>query len=136
MDIRTLTPDISVAPQLDPAELAEAAQRGFKTIIDNRPDNEGPGQPTALEMQAAATANGLSFHYQPVVSGAITPDDVNAFRALLGAVEGPVLAYCRSGTRCAMLWSLAQAGSMSADDIIATAARAGYDMSALRRNLI
>jgi sulfide:quinone oxidoreductase len=136
MNIRTLTPLISVAPQLSAADMEEAAKRGFRTVIDNRPDNEGADQPSARDVQAAAERSGLRFHFQPVVSGAITPEDVRAFGKLLAQAEAPVLAYCRTGTRCTMLWALAQAGKMSADEIIATAAKAGYDVSALRPKLI
>jgi len=135
MDIRQLTPEISVAPQLQTADMADVAKLGFRTIINNRPDHEGAGQPSTREMQAAAERSGLRFHFQPVISGAITPADVAAFRNLLSEAEGPVLAYCRSGNRCTVLWSLSRAGTMSADDIIATAARAGYDVSGLRPHL-
>lgn len=136
MDIRTLTTVLSVAPQLAPEEIPEAAKLGFRTIIANRPDFEGgPDQPTAAAVQAEAERAGLRFHFQPVVSGAITPEDVAAFGKLLADAEGPVLAYCRTGTRCTMLWSLSQAGRLPADEIIATAARAGYDVSGLRPKL-
>ena len=136
MDIRKLSPEISVAGQLDIADIATAAKLGFRTIIDNRPDHEGgPDQPVARQLQAAAQQSGVGFHFQPVVSGGITAADVATFKTLLSSAEQPVLAFCRTGTRCAMLWALAQSGRQSAAEIIAAAAQAGYDVSALRTQL-
>ena len=136
MDIRKLSSQISVAGQLDIADIAAAAKLGFRTIIDNRPDNEGgASQPAARQLQAAAEQSAVNFHFQPVVSGGLTAADVQAFKTLLANAEPPVLAFCRTGTRCTMLWALAQTGQQSADDIIGAAAQAGYDVSALRAQL-
>ena len=132
MDVRKLSDTVSVAPQLSVREIAEAARLGFRTLINNRPDGEDFLQPSARELEAAARELGLEYHHQPVVSGALTERDVHAFRELLARAEQPVLAFCRSGTRCTMLWALAQSGSAPADAIIAAAAQAGYDVSGLR----
>jgi len=49
-----LEPDIAVAPQLVEADFAEIAARGFRSVVNNRPDGEAPDQlPNA---QAAAAA--------------------------------------------------------------------------------
>ncbi|MBP8926656.1 MAG: TIGR01244 family phosphatase, partial [Pseudomonadales bacterium] len=76
-----------------------------------------------------------AYHHQPVISGAMTEHDVIAFRQLLASAAQPVLAFCRSGTRCTTLWAFASAGELAADDIIGAAARAGYDLSGLRDRL-
>jgi sulfide:quinone oxidoreductase len=133
MDVRKLSDDVFVAPQLTVADVAEAARRGFRTIISNRPDHEAPGQPTAQAIAAAAEAHGLAFRFVPVVSGRMTMQDVDDFAAALAEVERPVIAYCRSGTRSATLWSLAMAGRMDTNAIIAAAAEAGYDLEPMRR---
>ena len=131
MDIRKLDDAISVAPQLMPDELSEVARLGFRTVINNRPDGESFDQPPATTVAAAAAAAGLAYHYQPVNSGGLTIDDVLQFRELLATAEGPVLAFCRSGTRSIVTWSVGQyqSGQRQADDLKALGAAAGYDLS-------
>jgi sulfide:quinone oxidoreductase len=135
MPFKALTPSLSVSPQLTEADVAEAARNGFRAIIDNRPDGEEPGQPTAAEMKAMATAHGLGFAHVPTVGGKISDEDVALMAHALADLEGPVLAYCRTGTRSTMLWALTQAGAQPADGLIATGAEAGYDISTLRPRL-
>lgn len=131
MDLRHLAPDFAVAPQIDPADLAEAAKLGFRVLIDNRPDEEVEAPLQGAAMAAAAAAAGMSYHYLPYYPGALTQDLVEAFEALMDQIEGPVLAYCRSGTRSSHLWALWQAGKRPVDEIVAAAAEAGYDHSGL-----
>ncbi|MBL0942983.1 MAG: TIGR01244 family phosphatase [Hydrogenophaga sp.] len=133
MDLKRLTPSLAVAPQVAPADMAALAAAGFTTVICNRPDGEQPGQPDHHTMAAAAQAAGLRFVFQPVVSGQIGPAQVQAFGEALAQATGPVLAYCRSGTRCTTLWALSQAGQRPWDELLATAAAAGYDLSRLPR---
>jgi uncharacterized protein (TIGR01244 family) len=122
---------IAVSPQISVAEVAEAQADGIRTIINNRPDGEQPGQPTAAEIGAAAKAAGLGYVHIPVDHSGFSMDQVEAMTAAL-AEPGPVLAYCRSGTRSTFLWSLARgaAGDEPAE-IAAKAANAGYDVSPL-----
>jgi len=106
---KPLSEQFSVAPQLCASDMPAVAQAGFKSLIINRPDfEEGPAQPTSSEVMAAARAAGLQVEYQPVVSGAMTSDDVARFAQLLQRLPAPVLAYCRSGTRCTRLFEAAQ----------------------------
>ena len=129
-DFRHVTDELSVAPQISVDDVAEAARLGFKLIINNRPDGEAPGQPTSAEIEAAATAAGLKYVHIPVVGGP-TAAQVEAERALLAEAPGPVLAFCRSGTRSIVTWSIgqAQAGAMSRGDLIGLGREAGYDLS-------
>jgi uncharacterized protein (TIGR01244 family) len=133
--VRTVTPDFSVSAQVDPDDLQSIADVGFRSIISNRPDDEDPGQPDWREIEAAAKAAGLEARHIPVIPGAIGVDDVANFAAALDEMPRPILAFCRSGTRAASLWGLAQAGHRSPDEIIAAAANAGCDLSALRPRL-
>lgn len=103
-----LTPDFSVAPQIGPEDVAGLAAQGFRAIMCNRPDGEEPGQPEVAAVRAEAERLGLAFVNLPVISGAITPEDVEDFAAVMKDLPGPVLAYCRSGTRCRNLWLLAR----------------------------
>src|SRR5690606_37941817 len=107
--INALTEAFAVARQLAAEDMQAVADAGFKSVIINRPDLEGgPDQPSSAEVMAAAHAAGLQVEYQPVVSGAMTSDDVVKFAQLLKDLPAPVLAYCRTGTRCTHLFNAAR----------------------------
>jgi sulfide:quinone oxidoreductase len=108
MTIIEIAPGYSVAPQIAPGDVAEIAALGYRSIMCNRPDGESPGQPPAAAVRGEADRLGLAFAFVPVVSGAIDADDVADFGAAIDRLPKPVLAYCRSGTRCQKLWLLAQ----------------------------
>ena len=129
-DFRRVTDQLSVAPQIGLDDLATAASQGFKLVINNRPDGEEPGQPTGAEVEAAARAAGLDYVHIPVRGGP-TPDQVEANYRAVEAAEGPVLAFCRSGTRSIVTWSLGQfqADERSREELIELGAQAGYDLS-------
>ena len=92
--INALSADFAVAPQLGPDDMAAVAAAGFKSVIINRPDYEaGPSQPTAQQVLAAAREAGLRCEDPPVVSGAMTPEDVTTFAELLPTLPAPILAY-------------------------------------------
>lgn len=96
---------LCVAGQLDPAAMAWAAQAGFKSVINNRPDFEGgPDQPTSAAIEAAAVAAGLSYAYLPVAPNAQTPQEIARFAELLAELPKPILAFCRSGARSGKLY--------------------------------
>lgn len=135
MPFKALTTSLSVSPQLSKADVAQAARDGFRAIIDNRPDGEEPGQPSAIEMQAMAASHGMGSAHVPTVGGKISDKDVAQMAHALSRLDGPVLAYCRTGTRSTTLWALSEVGAQPADVLIATAAGAGYDLSALRPRL-
>ncbi len=132
MDIRPLTPTYAVSPQIEPGDLPAIKAAGFTTIIDNRPDGEIPGHLHAAAMQAAATALGFEFVVNPIVGGAMTAANVTAQGAAIAAAKGPVLAYCASGNRSSVVWALAHAGKIPADDLIAIPAKYGYQLEHLR----
>lgn len=129
--MKRLSDELTVSPQMPLAAIDEIAAAGFKTIICNRPDGEDPGQPSFSEVAAKAEAAGMKAIFQPVASGNVSDADADAFAANLAAAEKPIFAYCRSGTRCTILWSLANAGQMQVGDIVKAAAEAGYDMAPL-----
>ena len=132
MDLRHLAPDFAVTPQIDPADLAEAAKLGFRVVIDNRPDEEVEPDLQGAAIAAAAEAAGMAYYYLPYYPGALTQDLVTAFEDRMETIEGPVLAYCRSGTRSSHLWALWQAGKKRPiEEIVGAAAQAGYDHSGL-----
>lgn len=135
MQPNTITTNYSVAGQIQPADVDAVRELGFGTIICNRPDGEAPGQPAAAEIEAAAGAAGLAFHYNPLVPDRMTQDNVSTQGELASSAEKPVFAYCASGRRSTMLWMLANPEGLSADERIDCANAAGYDLAGLRPNL-
>lgn len=131
MDIRKIDDTISVAPQITVNDVAEIARLGYKTLVANRPDQEEFGQPAMADIEAAAREHGLSWVFMPVESGHITDEDIDQFAPMIREAEKPVLAFCRSGTRCTVLWALSSARDSSAQEIVAKARNAGYDISGL-----
>jgi uncharacterized protein (TIGR01244 family) len=106
--VQQLSADVSVAGQLDPAAMAWAAQAGFKSVINNRPDFEGGlEQPTHAQMELAADAAGLVYAYLPVAPAVQTPDEIARFARLLRELPTPILAFCRSGARSTRLYRAA-----------------------------
>jgi uncharacterized protein (TIGR01244 family) len=103
-----ITPDYSVAPQIGTGDVAAIKAQGFRSVMCNRPDGESLDQTDVAEIRAEAERLGLAFAFVPVISGAITVEDVGDFRDALASLPAPVFAYCRSGTRCRNLWMLAQ----------------------------
>lgn len=124
-----LTDNFRVAAQISLADVAAAKAQGLVRIINNRPDGEVPGQPSHAQIEAAAEAQGLDYHYIPITPGQFTPDQVAALQAALADGQ-PTLAFCRSGTRSTLLWALVQA-TQGADfaDVAAIAAQGGYDIA-------
>ena len=106
--VQQLSADVCVAPQLDPAAMAWAAQAGFKSVVNNRPDFEGgPDQPTSAAIEAAARAAGLRYVHLPVAPAVHTPEQIARFAELLAELPKPLLAFCRSGARSGKLYRAA-----------------------------
>lgn len=135
MDIRKIAPDLSVSPQILPGDIGSLAANGFRSLIINRPDNEASEQPSAAAIAEAAARHGLEVRYLPVVPGQVRDADVAAFAAAMRELPAPALAFCRTGTRSATLWALAQAGHLSSEAILATVKQAGYDLLGLRERI-
>lgn len=134
MAFKIINPDFAVAPQLTAGDFMTAAGQGFKTIINNRPDGEAADQLPHAEAARAAAAAGLAYVHIPIRNP--TEAAVAELAAAIEAQPGPILAYCRSGTRSVTLWALAQAQSgADPDTLIAAAANGGYDLNSLRETL-
>ncbi len=129
MEVKRISPFLSVSPQIYAAHVERLAAQGFKTIINNRPDNETDDQPLVEELSAEAAKHGIEFINIPVIPGELTEQNVREFGDAMQRVTGPVLAYCRSGMRSTSLWALYEARHMGADAIIDFAKTLGYDLS-------
>jgi len=130
---RKLTENVLVSPQLALEDVAAAAASGVAVIVNNRPDGEDPDAPQGAEIGAAAAAAGINYVEIPVGHAGFSEPQVDAMIAALEQAEGPILAYCRSGTRSTFLWALAAAKQGgNPDEIARTAMLAGYDVSPIR----
>ena len=135
METKKLTERVSVAPQISPNDMSAIAAAGYRAIICNRPDGEGADQPSFEEIEIAAKAAGIEARYVPVQSGMVHDEDVTAFGAALAELQRPVLAYCRTGTRSATLWSFHESKKRPMADILARTQAAGYDMTGVARRI-
>lgn len=126
---------LAACGQITPADVAALAAAGYRAVINTRPDAEAPGQPTSAALAAAAQAAGLAYHHIPVKLSAIADRDVERFRAALNDAPGPVLAFCRTGTRAAALWALALADCRPATELLERASAAGFDLSEVRARI-
>ena len=124
--------DFAVAAQVAPSDIADLAKEGVKTLINNRPDGEEPGQLSSAEARAQAEKLGLHYIYLPVRTDTITAADVDAFARALKNGPKPILAHCRSGTRCYLLWAATQAAQgKDVNQLVMRAAGDGYDLRVL-----
>ena len=135
MDIRRLSDNYAVSPQIDPADVKAIKDAGFQTIICNRPDEENPPSHQASVVEVAAQAEGLTFVFLPITHQTMSIELAGQQRRAIEENTGPVFAYCASGTRCSIIWALGQAKDMSADDILTATSNAGYDLAGLRPTL-
>ena len=131
--IRKVDDSISVAPQISVEDVAAIKAAGFTAIVNNRPDDEEAGQIPGDAIRAAAEAAGLTYAAIPITHAGFSYPQIEAMADVLAGAEGPVLAFCRSGTRSCNLWALAQArNGADADELIAKGAGAGYNLDGLR----
>ena len=133
MEIRRLTPDYAVSPQIAAADIPAIADAGYCMVICNRPDSEVPPGLQAAAIRAAAEAAGLGFVVNPIVHGSMGPEEIARQKAAMA--EGPALAYCASGTRCTVIWMLGEAEQTAPDALLAAAREAGYALDPLRPEL-
>lgn len=135
MDIRKVDERFAVAPQVQAADMQALADAGYIAVMCNRPDGEEPGQPPLADLKSAAEAAGLTFHHVPVAGGYFPEEALAEFARIRRETDGPLLAYCRSGTRCMTMETLANPMGLSVDERLERAAKAGYDLSSLRGHL-
>ncbi len=135
MTLSRIDETFSVSGQIHETDIQAIKDAGFRAIICNRPDGEGVDQPTFNEIDKAAKKAGIETSYLPIVSGKVSDEDAAAFDKILNELPGPVLAYCRTGTRSTTLWSLSQAIHRSLPDILMATKAAGYDMAGVVRRI-
>ena len=129
--MKQISDRLYVGPQLTAEDIRRAKSQGFVAIINNRPDGEEPGQPSAAEYRSVAEDAQLAYTHIPVTAGQIGETQVRAFQEALSQANGPVLAHCKTGTRSAMLYAIGEVldGRMSSDQVIPFGQSAGLDLS-------
>ena len=133
---RQLSDHVYASPQIGLGEVAEAAATGIRLIVNNRPEDESDDQTPGAEIESAARAAGLDYVAIPVTHAVFSEWQIKAMAGALAKAGGPVLAYCRSGTRSTLLWALAEASAgRNPDNLSTAAAKAGYDLTSIRAML-
>ena len=132
-DFRRLTDEFWASPQIGLDDVGEAKAQGIALIVNNRPEGESPDQVAGEAIEAAARSAGMDYRAIPVTHAGFSEEQVRAMSAAIEESAGPVLAYCRSGTRSTLLWALVQAArGQDPETIAAKAANAGYDVAPAR----
>ncbi|MFU0506600.1 protein tyrosine phosphatase family protein [Pseudaminobacter sp. NGMCC 1.201702] len=129
--MKQISERLHVGPQLTAKDISRAKSQGFAAIINNRPDGEEPGQPSAAENRSVAEGEELAYTNIPVTAGEISESQVRAFQVALTQADGPVLAHCKTGTRSATLYAIGEVldGRLSKDRVIPFGQSVGLDLS-------
>ncbi len=135
MTPHAITDRYHVSPQIEPVDAAAIKAAGYSLVICNRPDNEVPPMLQAAAIRAAVEAEGLRFEVLPLTHQTMTAENILKQSDLAASADGPVLAYCASGTRCSVIWALGHAEELGADAVLEATAKAGYNLSGLRPTL-
>jgi sulfide:quinone oxidoreductase len=135
MIFKQLSPDLAVSQQIQLEDIPLIAQEGFRSIICNRPDGEGPDQPAFSQIEHEAAKFGIEARYLPAAPDNVTDAHTAAFKLLMAELPKPVLGYCRTGRRSTSMWALSRAGDEAPSRLMETAAQAGYDLGALAPRL-
>lgn len=132
-EFRQIVEGVYASPQIGLADVELASAMGISLIINNRPELESPDQVPGAEIEAAARAAGIAYVAIPVTHAGFSEPQVAAMARALDGATGPVLAYCRSGTRSTLLWALAESSKgADPDELARAAAGAGYDLTPIR----
>jgi uncharacterized protein (TIGR01244 family) len=129
--MKQISDRLYVGPQLTAEDIGRAKSQGFVAIVNNRPDGEEPGQPSAAENRLLAESEELRYSHIPVTVGQISESQVRAFQKALSEAGGPVLAHCKTGTRSATLYAIGEVleGRMDRDEVIPFGQSVGFDLS-------
>ena len=127
--IRQLDDRTLVSGQIAPDEVAGLGGQGVTMLVNNRPDDEEAGQPLSARDRGSGRSGRdrlplRSDHprHRPGRRRGDAPSDARTG-------DGKLLAFCRSGTRSALAWALAQREEgASREEIEARLTEAGFDL--------
>lgn len=134
-EFKCINQHLSVFGQISKNDLLSAQQQGFKTVVNNRPDNEGDDQISNAELEQYSRELGLNYFYLPIAPTGISDQEAEQFGEIFKQQASPLLAFCRTGNRSTRLWALAQSATTDSNSLILQAQHAGYDISSLRERL-
>jgi len=136
LDLKKLSESFWVSPQIEVADVEKLAQLGVKTIINNRPEAESDDQPHGWDIGEAAKKNGIEYFYLPITGSLLPRGQIERFQNIIVTAPGPILGFCKSGTRSVRIWAMCMAKAKPAWELVKTASNIGYDISALEPKLI
>jgi uncharacterized protein (TIGR01244 family) len=105
MRIKRINGMFAVASQVDIKTVKDVAQAGYKTLICNRPDCEADDYDLFPAIAAEAKRLRITPVYLPISLLGASVHDQKKFDDLILNCPKPIVAYCRSGARPAVLWS-------------------------------
>ena len=108
MRVLELGPQVYVSGQLYEHDVRLAAKQGVRSIMNNRPDGEAPGQPLNADLQKVAEELGMTYVFVPIIPNALTREDVETFAKTCDELDRPLLIFCRSGARSTRVWEMAE----------------------------
>lgn len=128
-----------ITSQLQPEDIAHLRAKGFRILVDIRPDGEAPHQPTSSMLGTIAENNRIDFFYIPVPHDTIPEEAVQKLQAALATqpTEAAVL-FCRSGRRAVRLFALVEAmrpNGPARDDILQMVHDAGFSADDLKDDI-
>lgn len=133
--MRELPGDVFVTGQLDLMTMNALAEQGVMSFINNRPDNEAHMQPSADSLKAAAVELGVDYRHIPMASG-VTVHMLEASLDAFANMPRPIVAFCASGMRSAVLWAFAHVDTMGVDGVMDALKSVGFELEQIRPSLV
>lgn len=126
-EIKKINDDLSVAGQVTPEDLRQAAKEGFKSVLNLRSPMELTflaDEPHLAEIAALQYAN------TPLSATTADPESSDAALAQLNELPAPVLVHCGAGLRATgiTLIALAKQQNWSLETLTAEAERLGFSL--------
>lgn len=137
MGIEKIADYLYISRQLTERTAKLAAQYDVKTVICNRPDGEEANQPDFETVKKWLHAAGIeNVVYMPTTVDKIDDAQLKEFQETISQSPAPIVAYCRTGTRSALMWALNQAKrGVEVNSLIRAADLAGIDLTPMRDKL-
>lgn len=112
----------------DAEALLQAAEEGFRSVVNMQARGEDTGLGPEREADAAQEA-GLAYLHHPVDGGSLSDATVDGFRRRAAELPTPVLVHCATGKRSGamVMMTLAAEQGMSGDDVIRRAGEMGFE---------
>jgi uncharacterized protein (TIGR01244 family) len=126
MEGKRINDQITVAGQIAPEQLKQAAQEGFKSVLNLRASSEEGFMP---DEEKQAEAAGLTYVNIPVKKEEISDELTTRVLKQIDELPKPVLVHCASGMRAGAMacMHMATREGMTAEEGMAEAQKIGFD---------